>query len=236
MKPRLRRALWAVAVVVGLPIALHFGILLTTTMRPPPVRASAALADATVVTATDDPTRTTFGASYARKRGTINEARLVGSPADIGIANIELLRDQQMAIESHMHDQFAHYVPMAPARTLIVDLARLRFRNLDENLSPPHLEEIAAQAATFAPDPFTDLMGTYQRFVFLHSLYDIMLSFERSPLVGCTSFVLDGASERQPMVTRSVGRNFDFEGPRGVGPAQSGVPSARGRAESPTRR
>src|SRR5690606_24696336 len=109
-----------------------------------------------------------FGSSWTRRRGAIHEVRLVGGPIEVGHAHVELLYDEQVAIEHDMHEQFAHYVPWAAARTLIVDLARLRFRNLEDTLSPEHRLEIAAQAATFQPDPFASMMGTYQRFVFLH--------------------------------------------------------------------
>jgi hypothetical protein len=47
--------------------------------------------------------------------------------------------------------------------------------------------------------------------VFLNSLYDVMLAFERSPLVGCSSFVLRGGAAAQGHAL--LGRNFDFEGP-----------------------
>src|SRR5690606_18136929 len=146
--------------------------------------------DDALVVAADDPDRREIGNSYARKRGAIWEVRLVGDPVAIGYHHVKLLRDEQVAIEDEMRHQFAHYVPLAPARTFLVDMARLRFDHLDQLLSPAYREEIAAQAIAFGQDPFEDMMPTYQRHVFLHSLYDIMLSFERSPLIGCTSFVL----------------------------------------------
>ena len=33
--------------------------------------------------------------------------------------------------------------------------------------------------------------ATFQRFVYLNALYDISLSFEGSPLIGCTTFTFD---------------------------------------------
>lgn len=205
---RWRRLLIAVGVILALPFGCHGIVLVTTTMDPVAVTVS----DAEPTVTAEDPSRHMLGRSYARKRSGINEARLVGTPAEIGEANIKLLYDQQIRIERDLHDQFTHYVPWAAARMLIMDLSRLRFRNLEDNLSSDYLEEIAAQAAAFSPDPYSGLMGTYQRFVFLHSLYDIMLSFERSPLVGCTSFVLDAARTADGHTL--VGRNFDFEGPQ----------------------
>jgi isopenicillin-N N-acyltransferase-like protein len=208
MTRRRRRVLAIVLAVAVFPIAAHLFVLATTKMRPSPI----ALTAGEVVQSGDDPTRRELGRSWARKRGAINEVRLEGSPVDLGAANVRLLYDEQVAIERDLHDQFSHFVPYAAARMLIVDMARVRFRNLEDNLSPAHLDEIAAQAEAFSPDPFTGLMDTYQRFVFLHSLYDIMLSFERSPLVGCTSFVLGGATTADGHTL--VGRNFDFEGPQ----------------------
>jgi hypothetical protein len=48
--------------------------------------------------------------------------------------------------------------------------------------------------------------------VYLHSLYDVSLSFEHSPLIGCTSFALTGdAAEAGHTI---LARNFDFEAGR----------------------
>jgi hypothetical protein len=201
----LRRALLVVAALLLTVVLVHGGVILATAMTPPAVTLPAALPR----TAADDPGRREIGEAYARKRGSIHEVRLVGDPVTVGAAHVRLLYDEQVAIEKELHDQFAHYVPLLPARWLIVDLARLRFRHLDEVLGDDYRLELAAQAAAFEPDPFSSLMNTYQRFVFLHSLYDIMLSFERSPLVACTSFVVRGEGTAHTL----VGRNFDFEGP-----------------------
>lgn len=204
-----RRAWLAGGVLVVLPVACHFAVIGATHVPAP---AGITLPDDTVTHASDDPSRRELGDSYVRARGRILEVRLVGDAVTIGHAHASLLYDHLVDIERHMHEQFAFYVPWSVGRSLIVDLARVRFRNLDDNLDPAQRLEIAAQAATFRPDPFDSLMGTYQRFVFLHSLYDIMLSFERSPLVGCTSVVLGPESTADGRTL--LGRNFDFEGPR----------------------
>ena len=213
MNRRWRRiGIWLL-VIVALPLAAHVAVVHLTAMPPPPIEAIET--DATV--AGDDPGRRVIGAhpnrSWARKRGAINEVRLVGDAVAVGHANVKLLYDQQLAIEGELHAQFAEYVPLSPARTLIVDMARVRFRNLDKVMAKPYLAEIAAQARAFSPDPFADALGmeSYQRFVFLHSLYDIMLSFEQSPLIGCTSLVVTS-----PEGHTLVGRNFDFEGPQAL--------------------
>ncbi|MCA9618616.1 MAG: hypothetical protein KC731_06335, partial [Myxococcales bacterium] len=206
----MRRRAWAIgaAVVLALPLLGHGAALQCAAMAPPAVDIGR-LRDP--VPASDDPDRRELGTSWARHRGAIHEVRLEGTPEELGYANVALLYDDQVAIERDLHQQFEHFVPYAAARSLIVDVARLRFGPLDQRLSPSYRRELAAQAMAFSPDPFTSLMDTYPRFVFLHSLYDILLSFERSPLIGCTSFVL------RPPLTRGhtlVGRNFDFEGPQ----------------------
>ncbi len=196
------------ALLVITPLLAHAVILATTRMRPPLIAPQAA----SLRQAADDPTRRGLGESWARKRGKIHEVRLVGDPLSTGHAHGKLLYAEQVAIERQLHEQFAQFVPWAPVRWLIVDLARLKFRGLDRRLSLTHRTEIAAQAAAFSPDPFSSVMGTYQRFVFLDSLYDIMLSFEQSPLIGCSSFVVTG--QRTEDGHTLLGRNFDFEGPQ----------------------
>jgi len=190
------------------PWLAHGLVVATTRMRPPPIVQPTGDAQP----APDDPNRRTVGASWTRRRGAIHEVRLVGTPLAIGHAHSRLLYDTQVALEREVHDLFSHYVPWAPARWLLVDLARLQFRQLDQRLSLAHRTELASQAASYSPDPFASLMGTYQRFVFLDSLYDIMLSFEHSPLVGCTSFVVTGSASEGGHTL--LGRNFDFEGPQ----------------------
>lgn len=196
------------ALLLLLPLLLHLTIAAGTRMEPPPI----AQRSARPVAAEDDPTRHDLGRSYLRRRGAISEIRLTGTPEQIGHAHVALAYDEVVAIERTMHEQFAHFVPFAPARWAIVDFARWRFRDLDLTLGTARRRELAAYAASFVPDPYQDQMETYQRVVFLNSLYDIMLSFERSPLVGCTSLVLSGAATADQHVL--VGRNFDFEGPQ----------------------
>ncbi|HHH29286.1 MAG TPA: hypothetical protein ENK57_13210 [Polyangiaceae bacterium] len=203
-----RRWPWILGALVAFPLAGHGMVVGCTSMTPPAIE----VAPTAITTAPDDPSRRELGRAWARKRGAITEIRLEGDPTTMGYAHMRLLYDDAVAIERDMHDQFAQFVPYQLARTLIVDLARLRFAGLDRRLTPGYRREIAAQALAFDPDPFTGLMDTYPRFVFLHSLYDIMLSFERSPLIGCTSFVVDGA--RTSNGHTLVGRNFDFEGPQ----------------------
>ena len=119
------------------------------------------------------------------------------------------LRAEMVANEAELWSQFENVIPSAFARFLIFDIARVRFRNIDRLISDRHRREIAAAASAFAPDPWAERIPSYQRMVYLHSLYDVSLSFEHSPLIGCTSFALTGdAAEAGHSV---LARNFDFE-------------------------
>ena len=111
--------------------------------------------------------------------------------------------------EAELWSQLDNRIPSAFARFLIFDIARVRFRNIDRLISDRHRREIAATASAFAPDPYAERIPSYQRMVYLHSLYDVSLSFEHSPLIGCTSFALTGdAVEAGHSV---LARTFDFE-------------------------
>jgi hypothetical protein len=204
-----RRARWiAIAATVALlPLLAHALVLAATAMSAPDVPPPAGA----VRRAGDGAGRREYETAWARRRGAITEVRLAGDPIALGHAHARLLYEDQVAIETQMHEAFARYVPLAPARWLLVDLARLRFRNLDAAMGEERRREIAAHAAGFAPDPFGAWMPTYQRFVFLEALYDVMLAFERSPLVGCSSFVLGAGATRAEQTL--LGRNFDLEGP-----------------------
>ena len=72
----------------------------------------------------------------------------------------------------------------------MMDVGRVRYRHVDRGIPALRLREVAAEARAFDPDPFAVNLPTYQRMVFLHSLYDIALSFEHSPLIGCSTFGL----------------------------------------------
>jgi hypothetical protein len=132
-----------------------------------------------------------------------------GSPEAIGAAQGRLLRTEMIDIENQLSGDFERYVPLWIARTGIEDVSRLRYRHVDRGMPEARRREIAAEAQAFQPDPFASHLPTYHRMVFLHALYDIALSVEHSPLIGCTSFVVDGAhtADGHPLVARA----FDFE-------------------------
>jgi hypothetical protein len=80
---------------------------------------------------------------------------------------------------------------------------------VDRGFPEARRRELAAQAEAFQPDPFASHLPTYHRLVFLHALYDIALSFEHSPLIGCSAFVLGPGATKDGHTL--LGRAFDFE-------------------------
>lgn len=190
--------------LLGAPIA-HCGIGLGTRIAPPTI---AAVAGEPSVSP-NDPDLRVLGPAYARHRGRILEVRLAGTPEEVGHQHGRLLHREMVENETTLYGQFEHYVPIPPVRWLIMDISRLQFRHVDRGMPDDRRREIAAQARAFSPDPFDDVLPTFHRFVFLQSLYDIALSFEHSPLMGCTSFALTGAASEGGHVL--LARNFDFE-------------------------
>jgi isopenicillin-N N-acyltransferase like protein len=202
---RHRKKLIALAVLVLGPAVAHEIIGAATKIAPP---AFAHLSGEPVVSPVDPDLRV-LGPAYARHRGKILEVRLAGTPEQIGHEHSRMLYPEMVQNEGVLYAQFEHYVPLPPVRWLIMDVSRLQFRNVDRGMSEERRREIAAEADGFAPDPYAGFLPTYHRFTFLHSLYDIALSFERSPLLGCTSFALThGAAAGGHVV---LARNFDFE-------------------------
>jgi isopenicillin-N N-acyltransferase like protein len=200
---RRRRLLLILAFLLFIPTLVHYGIVFSTAIEPPPIKNMSGDA-----TQGEDGIRR-FDSSYARKRGNILEVRLSGTPEEIGYRHARLLYPEMVANEGTLQEQFQHFVPIPPLRWLIMDISRVQFRHVDQGMSDAHRREIAAEAMGFSPDPYAGLLPSHHRFVFLHSLYDIALSFEHSPLIGCTSFALsDGAFENGHVV---LARNFDFE-------------------------
>ncbi|MDC0685792.1 C45 family autoproteolytic acyltransferase/hydolase [Sorangium atrum] len=200
---RHRRKLLAAAALLAAPALAHLGIAAATRIEPPPIRAAAGEPEA------GPGGLRVLGPAYVRRRGRILEARLSGSPEEIGHQHGRLFYPEMAQNEGTLYEQFHHYVPVAPLRWLIMDLSRLEFRDVDQGMTEGVRREIAAQARAFSPDPFDGVLPTYHRFVFLQSLYDIALSFEHSPLIGCTSFALTGTASADGHAV--LARNFDFE-------------------------
>jgi hypothetical protein len=199
------RWLLAAVALVLLLSSVHSGIVYATRMMPPEVT----VPPASVRADPEVPDLLRVGNDYARHRGKIWEVALSGTPEELGAHQVALLRSEMLANESALWSELDALVPSAVARFLIFDIARLRFRNVDRLISDRHRREIAATATAFAPDPFSERIPSYQRMVYLHSLYDVSLSFEHSPLIGCTSFALNGdATEGGHSI---LARTFDFE-------------------------
>ena len=193
------------ALALMLLTVVHRGIVAATHMRPPPVTLPSSIAEVDP----NDRDLVRVGRDYARHRGKIWEVALSGTPEELGAHHVALLRNEMLANEAVLWDELDTLVPSSFARLLIFDIARVKFRNVDQLMSDRHRREIAASATAFAPDPWDSRIPSYQRMVYLHSLYDVSLSFEHSPLIGCTSFALtgDAAGEGHTVLART----FDFE-------------------------
>ncbi|WP_394833257.1 C45 family peptidase [Pendulispora rubella] len=149
------------------------------------------------------------GKAYARVRAGVREVYLEGDAETIGRDHARLLRDRMMSNELTLWDDFERAVPFAPARALLMDLGRIRYRHVDRGVPEARLRELAAEAAAFEPEPLSGTMPTYHRLLFLHALYDIALSFEHSPLIGCSSVAL--GPSRTENGHALMARAFDFE-------------------------
>jgi isopenicillin-N N-acyltransferase-like protein len=189
------------AVAIG-PIA-HGVIAISTPMDPPPLGAPGDLP------MRDESGVRHVGPGYARTREGLREVYLRGSPEQIGTEHARLVHEAMVTNEDELWDSFSKVVPLAPARALMMDVGRLRYRNVDRGIPEPRRRELAAQSRAFDPDPFTPHLPTYHRMVFLHALYDIALSFEHSPLIGCSAFVLGPEATENGHTL--LGRAFDFE-------------------------
>jgi hypothetical protein len=190
---KVRATMLAVGAAFVLSCAVHALIVVGARLVPPRV----------VLPALTD------GRSWTRMVGGLREVYLHGSPEEIGAEEARLLRDRMVVDEARLWNDYERYVPWWIARVAIEDFSRLRYRHIDRRIPEARRRELAAQSLAFEPDPFTTHMPTYQRMVFLHALYDIALSFEHSPLIGCSSFALDPtlAADGHAIVART----FDME-------------------------
>lgn len=194
---------WLTLVLVpALFVASHGIIRWRAHVTPPSVQVS----EHALVQSADG--RRSFGSARLARRGAIWEVHLSGTPAEIGFAHARLLQGQMVENERVLIDHFERVVPSGVLRAALLDLALLRYGKVSSGMSPSRLEELAAMARGFSPDPFAGFFATFQRFVYLNALYDIALSFEHSPLIGCTSFVLPAPDASAGAL---LARNFDFE-------------------------
>ena len=200
---RHRGKLLALCLLLSLPLCLHLGIRYRARLTPPPIE----LPNGEVTTPA--PGLRTFGRAFATTRGKLLLVRLEGTPEQIGFSHARLMYREMVENEGVMLDRFSEHVPSRLARLLLLDLAQFRYRNVDRDMSADRLREIAAGARGFQPDPYADVFDTFQRFVYLNALYDIALSFEHSPLIGCTTFTLHGDAVKNNHTL--LARAFDFE-------------------------
>ena len=198
---RHRKKLIALGVLLATPLVLHGYVGLATRLEPPSIAKTAV-----TVTESGGVRRAEHG--WTTKRG-VQLVHLAGTPEEIGATHGTLLREQMIANEAIMWDGFRSVVPNGMARTLLYDIGRFRYRNVEQGIPEPRRREIAAQAQAFQPDPFADHMPTYTRMIFLHALYDIAIGFEHSPLLGCTGFGLGPKSTADGHAL--FARAFDFE-------------------------
>ena len=202
---RHRGKLVALAILVLGPLVAHGAVGRASRIEPPAIAPSTGEPGPSPL----DPDLRVLGPAYARHRGKILEVRLAGTPEQIGHQHGRLLYPEMVDNEGTLYGELERVVPFPPARALLLDLALFKFRRVDRGMPDERRREMAAEAQAFAPDPYQSFLPTYHRFAFLHALYDIALSFERSPLIGCTSFALtDGAAAGGHVV---LARNFDFE-------------------------
>ncbi len=183
--------------------AMHVGVGARARLTPPLV--SLPQGELTHPT----PTLRRFGESYARARGKILEVGLRGKPEQIGFEHARLLYPEMVQNEGILLGRFQEQVSNPVLRNVLLDLAELRYAHVDRGMSLGRRLEIAAGARGFSPDPYSGIFPTYQRFVYLNALYDMALSFEHSPLIGCTTFTFGGdALESGGGI---LARAFDFE-------------------------
>lgn len=203
----MKRALRWVAIsgvaLVALLFAFHVAVGRAARIAPPTVALTSAQ-----LTKTPQGLRR-FGEGYVKPVGGILQVGLSGSPDAIGFSHARLLYPEMVENEGILMHRFREQVPARLVRSLLLDLAQLRYRSVDGEMSADRLREIAAGAQGFRPDPFADVFPTFQRFVYLNALYDISLSFEGSPLIGCTTFTFDkgATSDGSGLLARA----FDFE-------------------------
>ncbi len=197
-----RNKLITLALVIAAPFVAHFTIQKTTSFSAPKV-------DVPNETMVERGGIRFVGPSYSMVRAGVREAYIEGTPEQLGERNARLLGDRMNADESALWGSFEHFVPLSFLRTLIMDISQVRYRHIEDNVPEARRRELASAADAMQPDPNAHRMPTYERVVFLHSVYDISLSFEHSPLIGCSAFALG------PQVTKDghvyVGRAFDME-------------------------
>lgn len=152
---------------------------------------------------------TRAGRQYLTRRGRIWELGLAGAAWDMGLAHGRLARALMLRGDAHMIRTLREALPNALLRRAVVGAVRLQHRGADEALPRDRRLEIAGEARGLGRDPYAWFLPAYERMVRYHSAYDVALSFEGSPIVGCSAFVAAGPATVDGHTI--VGRNFDAE-------------------------
>ncbi len=198
----LRRALTTLVVATVAIVAFDWG----TRIEPP------ALARPRPLALTYDGETARAGNAYLTRRGKLWVMQIAGDPVELGYQHARLATPLMADGDGRMLDLFASTVPSRALRALVSAIVQARYRHLDRSFPPDRQAEIFGESVGYV-DPYTRVFPTYQRLVYLHSLYDIALAFEHSPLLACSAFVATGdATARGATPGHTiVGRNFDFD-------------------------
>jgi hypothetical protein len=152
---------------------------------------------------------TRAGRQYLTRRGRIWELGLAGGAWEMGLAHGLLARSIMLRGDAHMIRTLRQALPNTLLRRAVVGAVRLRHRGADEALPAARRLEIAGEARGLGRDPYAWFLPAYERMVRYHSAYDVALSFEGSPIVGCSAFAAAGPATADGHTI--VGRNFDAE-------------------------
>ncbi len=152
------------------------------------------------------------GPASLERRGALWVMHLAGDPLQLGYRHARLTAPIMAAGDLRMLDLFATFVPSAVLRSVLSAAVRARYRDVDRGFPPERRVEIYGESVAYG-DRGPAFLTPYHRLVYLHALYDIALTFERSPLLGCTAFVATGEATRGGATPGHtiVGRNFDLD-------------------------
>ncbi len=207
-RPRGRRALAVLGLIVALA-CVGYGVFLRWTRMTPPTVAADVRARAELPLEVRG-ARAYVGPSWMGRERGIWEIHLEGEPYQMGWAHGRLGQQLHTMQEDYLFRELERYLPSRFARFAIKNAVRFGYRKLGDYIPLPRAEEIAGEAAV-AVDLHADFLPIYQRLIYYHSLHDITQGVEHSPLLGCSAFAAAGSATTTGHLI--IGRNFDFEGP-----------------------